>query len=47
MQKPLVPGSAHDLQVLVQEVAQQIPWAQNPDAHSLSWAHDWPMLRLP
>src|SRR6187551_3953239 len=32
--RPIVAGSAQDLQALVQPVAQQTPWAQLPDAHS-------------
>jgi hypothetical protein len=32
--RPIVAGSAHDLQALAQAVAQQTPWAQLPDAHS-------------
>lgn len=35
VQAPIVPNSAHDLQAVAQAVAQQTPWAQLPDAHSL------------
>ena len=36
MQVPALDGNAHDLQVPVQAVEQQIPWAQKPELHSTS-----------
>ena len=38
----LVPDSAHDWHVPVQAVAQQTPWAQNPELHSAALAHVLP-----
>jgi hypothetical protein len=35
VQTPSVPDSAHDLHALAQVVAQQTPWAQLPDPHSV------------
>ena len=34
MQVPALPGSAHDRQVPVQVMPQQIPCSQNPELHS-------------
>jgi hypothetical protein len=39
LQVPALPDSAHDLQVPVQSVLQQTPWAQNPDWHSVPAPH--------
>ncbi len=37
VQVPSVPASAHDTQLAVQAVAQQMPWAQMPLAHSMPY----------
>ena len=37
-----MPVSAHDMQLPVQAVLQQTPWAQNPLLHSLPAAQDAP-----
>jgi hypothetical protein len=46
-QIPIVPGIAHDLHAPVQAVAQQTPWAQLPEAHSVPFAHSAPFVFLP
>jgi hypothetical protein len=44
---PMAPVIAHDLQAALQALEQQTPWAQNPDAHSLSLEQKAPMSFLP
>jgi hypothetical protein len=44
---PIVPASAHDLHALAQAVAQQTPWAQLPDAHSVRSEQKAPFGFLP
>lgn len=47
VQAPAVPGSAHDLQALLQVVAQQTPWKHWFDAHSVASEHSAPLIFLP
>ena len=47
VQIPIVFESAHDLQAPVQAVAQQTPWAQLPEAHSLLSEQKAPLVFLP
>ena len=47
VQVPALPATAHDLQVPVQAVMQQTPWAQMPELQSSSIAHVPPSGRLP
>ena len=47
VQDPIVPDSAHDLQALAQAVAQQTPWAQVPDTHSVPFEQKAPFGFLP
>ena len=46
-QTPSLPGSAHDLQAVLQAVAQQTPWAQLLDAHSAPFEQSAPFIFLP
>jgi hypothetical protein len=46
-QVPAVPLSAHDMQVPVQAVLQQTPWAQNPDPQEADVVHAAPGGSLP
>jgi hypothetical protein len=47
VQTPVLPAIAQDMQVPVQAVAQQIPWAQNPELQSVAAAQLAPMGPLP
>jgi hypothetical protein len=47
VQAPSVPGFAHDMQVPVQVVAQQIPWAQIPELQSVASVQVAPSGALP
>ena len=44
---PSAPASAHDLHALAHAVAQQTPWAQVPDAHSVPAEQKAPFGFLP
>ncbi len=46
-QVPIVPVSAHDMQVPAQALLQQTPWAQNPDAQAVPAVHAAPGGSLP
>jgi hypothetical protein len=56
MHEPMVPDSAQDLHALVHAVAQQTPWAQLPEMHSIRseqkaplgfFPHELPVQTLP
>jgi hypothetical protein len=47
VQTPIDPGSAHDLHEAVQLCAQQTPWAQMPEPHSVPSEQNEPLGFLP